>query len=197
MRSAGEDVTVPEGAPLPCIVQDAATGRVLMLAYVDAEAMEAEAHRRGALSLPLARPAVAQGRDIGQRSARGRDPGRLRRRCDPDPGAPGRADVPYGRGVMLRRRGAGAAGAGRRDRRAGSIGPRGVLRRGPARGRTGDIPLLTPEAVDDFLSRCQGVSADIYYSIVSKEANEAAYPGVKGPTCASKTAPSPAATSRR
>jgi phosphoribosyl-ATP pyrophosphohydrolase/phosphoribosyl-AMP cyclohydrolase len=34
-------VTVPEGALLPCVVQDADTGRVLMLAYVDAEALEA------------------------------------------------------------------------------------------------------------------------------------------------------------
>ena len=41
MRSAGADVTVPEGALLPCVVQDASTGRVLMLAYVDTEAMEA------------------------------------------------------------------------------------------------------------------------------------------------------------
>ena len=41
MRPAGEGVTVPEGALLPCVVQDADTGRVLMLAYVDTEAMEA------------------------------------------------------------------------------------------------------------------------------------------------------------
>ncbi len=41
MRPAGADVTVPAGALLPCVVQDADTGRVLMLAHVDAEAMEA------------------------------------------------------------------------------------------------------------------------------------------------------------
>lgn len=41
MRTAGADVTVPDGALLPCVVQDASSGRVLMLAYVDAEAMEA------------------------------------------------------------------------------------------------------------------------------------------------------------
>ena len=41
MRTAGAGVTVPEGALLPCVVQDADTGRVLMLAYVDAEALEA------------------------------------------------------------------------------------------------------------------------------------------------------------
>jgi phosphoribosyl-ATP pyrophosphohydrolase/phosphoribosyl-AMP cyclohydrolase len=41
VRPAGADVTVPDGALLPCIVQDASSGRVLMLAYVDAEAMEA------------------------------------------------------------------------------------------------------------------------------------------------------------
>ena len=41
MRPAGEGVTVPADALLPCVVQDADTGRVLMLAYVDAEALEA------------------------------------------------------------------------------------------------------------------------------------------------------------
>ncbi|HEY2789619.1 MAG TPA: bifunctional phosphoribosyl-AMP cyclohydrolase/phosphoribosyl-ATP diphosphatase HisIE [Gaiellales bacterium] len=41
MRPAGEGVTVPAGELLPCVVQDADTGRVLMLAYVDAEALDA------------------------------------------------------------------------------------------------------------------------------------------------------------
>jgi len=41
VRTAGADVMVPDGALLPCVVQDASSGRVLMLAYVDAEAMEA------------------------------------------------------------------------------------------------------------------------------------------------------------
>jgi phosphoribosyl-ATP pyrophosphohydrolase/phosphoribosyl-AMP cyclohydrolase len=41
MRPAGEGVTVPPGELLPCVVQDADTGRVLMLAYVDAEALAA------------------------------------------------------------------------------------------------------------------------------------------------------------
>jgi phosphoribosyl-AMP cyclohydrolase / phosphoribosyl-ATP pyrophosphohydrolase len=41
MRPAGEGVTVPGGELLPCIVQDADTGRVLMLAHVDAEALAA------------------------------------------------------------------------------------------------------------------------------------------------------------
>ncbi len=41
MRPAGAGVTVPPGALLPCVVQDADTGRVLMLAYVDTEALDA------------------------------------------------------------------------------------------------------------------------------------------------------------
>lgn len=44
---------------------------------------------------------------------------------------------------------------------------------------TSDIPLLTVEAVDDFITRCESESADLYYPIVSKEANEAKYPGVQ------------------
>jgi hypothetical protein len=44
---------------------------------------------------------------------------------------------------------------------------------------TADIPLLKPEAVRDFLERCRQRSADFYYPIVSRENNEASYPGVK------------------
>ena len=41
MRPAGEGVSIPDGELLPCVVQDADTGRVLMLAHVDAEALAA------------------------------------------------------------------------------------------------------------------------------------------------------------
>ncbi|MBP2651067.1 MAG: MobA-like transferase domain containing protein [Firmicutes bacterium] len=44
---------------------------------------------------------------------------------------------------------------------------------------TADIPLLTAEAVNDFLEQCQRVSADLYYPIVRKEINERHYPGVR------------------
>lgn len=44
---------------------------------------------------------------------------------------------------------------------------------------TSDIPLLTPAAVEDFLQRCEERPADIHYSFVSKEVNEAKYPGVR------------------
>ncbi len=44
---------------------------------------------------------------------------------------------------------------------------------------TSDIPLLTREAVEDFLDRCRKLDADIYYSCVAKELNEAKYPGVR------------------
>ena len=41
MRSAGADVTLEPGALLPCVVQDAAGGEVLMLAFMDVEALAA------------------------------------------------------------------------------------------------------------------------------------------------------------
>ncbi len=44
---------------------------------------------------------------------------------------------------------------------------------------TSDIPLLTAPVLDDFLERCQRLRADIYYPIVPREQNEAAFPGVK------------------
>jgi len=43
---------------------------------------------------------------------------------------------------------------------------------------TSDIPMLRPEAVEDFVRRCTERPADIYYSIVTRESNEAKYPGV-------------------
>lgn len=44
---------------------------------------------------------------------------------------------------------------------------------------TADIPLLTADAVNDFLGQCRRVEADLYYPIVTKEANERSYPGNK------------------
>jgi len=41
MRPSRPRVSIPEGALMPCVVQHADTGRVLMLAYMDAEALEA------------------------------------------------------------------------------------------------------------------------------------------------------------
>ena len=41
MRPADPALSIPEGALLPCVVQHADTGRVLMLAYMDAEALAA------------------------------------------------------------------------------------------------------------------------------------------------------------
>lgn len=44
---------------------------------------------------------------------------------------------------------------------------------------TGDIPLLTPAAVEDFLQRCAMQQAEVYYPIVSRELNDREYPGCK------------------
>lgn len=44
---------------------------------------------------------------------------------------------------------------------------------------TGDIPLLTTEAVNSFLESCRGLEGDLFYSIVKKETNEKKYPGVQ------------------
>lgn len=44
---------------------------------------------------------------------------------------------------------------------------------------TSDIPLISKEAVEDFLRRCRERSGDVYYSFVSKELNEEKYPGVQ------------------
>ncbi|HHV34789.1 MAG TPA: NTP transferase domain-containing protein [Syntrophomonadaceae bacterium] len=44
---------------------------------------------------------------------------------------------------------------------------------------TGDIPFLTTEAVDDFISKCCEVEADFYYPILRKETIEKRFPDVK------------------
>jgi hypothetical protein len=44
---------------------------------------------------------------------------------------------------------------------------------------TSDIPLLTSEAVDDFIERCGGLDVDFCYPIIPKEISERRYPGVR------------------
>ena len=44
---------------------------------------------------------------------------------------------------------------------------------------TGDIPFLTPEAVDDFIDKCREREADFYYPIIRKETAEKRFPGAK------------------
>jgi GTP:adenosylcobinamide-phosphate guanylyltransferase len=44
---------------------------------------------------------------------------------------------------------------------------------------TSDIPLITKEAVEDFLMRCKNRKGDIFYAFVSKDVNEQKYPGVQ------------------
>lgn len=39
-----------------------------------------------------------------------------------------------------------------------------------------DLPMLTPEAIDDFLLKCSKIDADYYYSILSKEVSEGEFP---------------------
>jgi len=42
-----------------------------------------------------------------------------------------------------------------------------------------DIPFITAEAIDDFITRCQETNADFYYPLIRKELNDEKYPGVK------------------
>lgn len=50
---------------------------------------------------------------------------------------------------------------------------------GPVLLVTSDIPLITKDALEDFLRRCRSRKADVYYSFVSKDVNEKKYPGVQ------------------
>jgi len=44
---------------------------------------------------------------------------------------------------------------------------------------TSDIPLLTPEAVEDFIGLCKESDADFYYPVVPRDVSEERYPGVR------------------
>ncbi len=45
---------------------------------------------------------------------------------------------------------------------------------------TADIPMISPDAIQDFLTRCgEKEGADFYYPVNSKEVSEARFPGVK------------------
>ena len=89
--------------------------------------------RRGVVLEPLARGALAQGRDVGQH-ARGRgDPRRLRRGRASLPRASERPGLPHRRGVVLR-----AVALARRRRAGGDATARG--RTSPACSRAGRLP---------------------------------------------------------
>lgn len=44
---------------------------------------------------------------------------------------------------------------------------------------TSDIPMITSEAIKDFVEKSRTIDAEFYYPIVRKEENEKKYPGVK------------------
>lgn len=41
-----------------------------------------------------------------------------------------------------------------------------------------DVPFITPDAVNDFINRCETSEADFYYPVTSREVNEQKFPGV-------------------
>ncbi len=44
---------------------------------------------------------------------------------------------------------------------------------------TSDIPMITREAIEDFIERCRQKDVDLCYSIVDKKVNDQKYPGVR------------------
>lgn len=58
-------------------------------------------------------------------------------------------------------------------------GIRALTAKEPVLVLTSDIPLITKEALEDFLIRCHQQTGDIYYSFVPKTINDQKYPGVQ------------------
>ena len=44
---------------------------------------------------------------------------------------------------------------------------------------TSDIPMITKEAIEDFIERCMEKDVDLCYSIVDKRVNDQKYPGIR------------------
>ncbi len=44
---------------------------------------------------------------------------------------------------------------------------------------TSDIPMITPEAINDFVRKCEEVKGDLCYPIIEKRVNDVKYPGVE------------------
>jgi GTP:adenosylcobinamide-phosphate guanylyltransferase len=44
---------------------------------------------------------------------------------------------------------------------------------------TSDIPMITREAIEDFIERCRQKDVDLCYSIIDKKVNDLKYPGVR------------------
>lgn len=44
---------------------------------------------------------------------------------------------------------------------------------------TSDIPMITREAIEDFIARCRQQQVDLCYSIVDKKVNDLKYPGIR------------------
>ncbi|NLW48954.1 MAG: NTP transferase domain-containing protein [Firmicutes bacterium] len=58
-------------------------------------------------------------------------------------------------------------------------GIRVLNEREPVLVLTSDIPLITKEALEDFLNLCRAREGEIYYSFVPKTVNDQKYPGVQ------------------
>ena len=101
--------------------------------------------RRGAFLEPLARGALAQGRDVGQRAAAEAAPLRLRRRRARRAGRAARPRLPHRRALLLPPR-AGGRGRARARRPRGARGARAHPRRAAARAPGGSY---TVELLDD------------------------------------------------
>lgn len=59
------------------------------------------------------------------------------------------------------------------------LGLRYIENNDPVLIATSDIPLLTVEAVEDFINLCRAKQADVYYPIVPREAIQEIYPDVE------------------
>jgi len=58
-------------------------------------------------------------------------------------------------------------------------GVKGLNSNGPVLILSGDIPLITPEAINDFVQKATSRPAEVYYTLVGQDACEKHFPGIE------------------
>lgn len=59
------------------------------------------------------------------------------------------------------------------------LGATALDSQGPVLLITSDIPLITPEAIDDFVKKARSREGEVYYSLINQEACEKTFPGME------------------
>ncbi len=101
MKNLFDVIKLDANGLVPAIIQDAATGQVLMLGYMNEESLRITLERKLACFWSRSRQELWLKGEIGEHAGRQRDSRGLRRGCALAPLRTRRAHVPHGRDELL------------------------------------------------------------------------------------------------